>query len=161
MKRIIIVLLALFLVAPIFSQDELNVLGSSKEEGLQKGYKCLVELGYLRGNGDAFYNALKLNIINGYQFNPYFFMGIGTGIWIHPAGREPLFPLYVDFRGYLLNKKISPFLAMDSGLIFEEALFIMPSVGVSWKISKHFALDLSFGYNLGWAPNIGSDGGAY
>ncbi|MFC2079925.1 hypothetical protein ACFLRQ_00460 [Bacteroidota bacterium] len=110
----------------------------------------------MRGNGGGFYNPLKLNVINGYQFNPYFSMGIGTGIWYH---RHALVPLFADFRAYLLDKKISPFLALDTGFIFRESIFLLPTFGVSWKLSKYFVINLSFGYHLAFVgPN---DGGPY
>ena len=163
MKRIFIVILALFLVVPLISQE-----GNSEivKNGFKKGYACNIDMGGLLTAGDY---GVKLVIVNSYQFNPHFSIGIGTGFWFDwtvPSGGDggknlkgpigPLLPVFADFRVNLLNKKLSPYFSMGLGALFSypgEYTFsthglISPAIGLSYKVSKWFVLNASFGINL-------------
>ena len=43
-------------------------------------YRGNVEAGYSVGIGDYDSERFEINTTHGYQFNPYFFLGVGTGI---------------------------------------------------------------------------------
>jgi len=52
----------------------------TRSSGLQSGYKGIIEWGYYFGVGDYVYDRANFSFINGYQVNPYFSFGVGTGI---------------------------------------------------------------------------------
>lgn len=50
------------------------------------GYRGFVDFGYTVGLGDYGVGRIELTTSHGYQFNPYFFAGIGTGIHYYVQG---------------------------------------------------------------------------
>lgn len=71
---------------------------NSLKKGFQSGYKGIVELGYQTGTNYRYMDALKFNIINGYQINSYFSLGLGTGLRYYFDDRMAFFPVFADFR---------------------------------------------------------------
>jgi hypothetical protein len=69
--------------------------------------------GLLAGSDDA---AQAIHMINGYQFNQY--VGTGLGFGMNQYGNFLTLPLYASWKGYLKNKKASPFLFGDIGYGF-------------------------------------------
>ena len=123
---------------------------------LETGYKGIVELGYEIGVGDYGLDRLKLNIINGYQVNPNFSLGIGTGLRYYFDAEVALIPIFADFRGNLLiDSKISPYISLGIGYSFdatnsfERAGFMMsPNLGVCFKVSEKSAMNIALGYEM-------------
>ncbi|MEI6089014.1 MAG: hypothetical protein WCR42_01040 [bacterium] len=118
-------------------------------EGLKLGYQGTIEAGLDIGEIDL----LKVNIINAYRFNPYYSIGIGIGLRLGD-GRYPIsVPVFFDFRTNLLNKKVSPYLALALGYSLDleenlegQGLFINPTVGISFKISRKSFLNIGMGF---------------
>ena len=52
------------------------------ERPVLKGFKGSVDLGFAAGAGDAGHNRMEVLMVNGYQFNPWLSVGIGTGIQV-------------------------------------------------------------------------------
>jgi len=121
-----------------------------------RGYKAIIETGYGIGLGDNGLGRVNLNIINGYQFNPYFSMGFGTGLRYYFDSQSVLIPFFADFRGYFMNsKKFSPYVSLDIGYSFDATnnfegvgVLVNPSVGAAYKISDQFILNLGVGYEM-------------
>ncbi|MDY4789135.1 MAG: hypothetical protein SO179_01015 [Bacteroidales bacterium] len=129
--------------------------GSLSNSGLQSGYKGIVELGYQIGTGDYGMDRLKLNIINGYQINPYFSLGFGTGLRYYFDAEAALIPVFADFRANFMNNKISPYLSLGVGYSFDATndfegvgFLLNPTVGVSFKVSDKSAMNVGLGYEM-------------
>lgn len=123
--------------------------------GLQSGYIGIVQLGYQIGVGDYGMDRLKLNIINGYQLNPYFSLGIGTGLRYYFDAEAVLIPFFADFRANFINKKVSPYLSLGMGYSFDATynfkgigFLLNPAVGVSFKVSGKSAVNIGLGYEM-------------
>lgn len=149
----------------VYQMDEIEKLtkeviqgksgGSLSNSGLQSGYKGIVELGYQIGTGDYGMDRLKLNIINGYQINPYFSLGFGTGLRYYFIAEAALIPVFADFRANFMNNKISPYLSLGVGYSFDATndfegvgFLLNPTVGVSFKVSDKSAMNVGLGYEM-------------
>jgi hypothetical protein len=149
----------------VYQMDEIEKLtkepiqgksgGSFSNSGLQSGYKGIVELGYQIGTGGYGMDRLKLNIINGYQINPYFSLGFGTGLRYYFDEKVPLIPVFADFRANFIDNKISPYLSLGVGYSFNASdsfkgvgFLLNPKIGVSFKVSKKSAINFGLGYEM-------------
>ncbi|MDR1197633.1 MAG: hypothetical protein LBK94_01280 [Prevotellaceae bacterium] len=147
----------------VFQMDEIEKL--TKEEIKSKannysyskkrsGYCGIIETGYafgLDGNGG---NSLVLDIINGYRFNPYFSLGVGTGVHYYTGESTALIPIFADFRVNFINKKISPYFSLELGYSFNGSssfdaagIFFSPVAGVRLRIHG-VALLFGIGYEV-------------
>lgn len=118
----------------------------------------IIEMGFLKGIGNyegLSKNKLKLNIILGYQINPYFSIGLGTGLRYFLAEQGTLVPLFADFRTNLLDKKVSPYLSLGVGYTFDlknnlegVGFLLNPNLGVSIKTSDKHTLNFGIGYEM-------------
>lgn len=120
--------------------------------GLKPGYKGIVEVGFGIPVGDNGESRVKLNFINGIQFNPYTSLGIGTGLF--GVSDRMLVPIFVDFRCYMLNVKTSPYLSFDMGYSFnadnsfEGQGFLWSMLfGINLNLSRSFSMNLGVGYD--------------
>ena len=155
----------------VYSMDEIDKLTKEKfqrkrsssfdNSGSQVGYKGIVELGYQIGTGDYGMDRLKLDIINGYQINPYFSLGFGTGLRYYFDAEAAVIPVFADFRTNFINNKIfidnriSPYLSLGIGYSLNATnnfegvgLFLNPTVGVSIMVSDKSALNVGIGYEM-------------
>jgi len=174
MKRSFVLLSFVLVTTLVFAQSNYqDVIYSKKKEtywvrgnnsstkttvGLQSGYKGIVELGYLVGVGDYGMDRLKLDIINGYQINPYFSLGIGIGLRYYFDREKVLMPLFADFRVNFINKNVSPYLSLGLGYSFDATngfegfesvgFLLNPTVGVSFKISDKSSVNVGLGYEM-------------
>lgn len=135
---------------------------------LEPGYKGLIELGYQIGSGDFGMDRIKLNIINGYQVNQNFSIGIGTGLRYYTDAEALLIPIFADFRGNIsLDSKISPYVSLGIGYSFDATnsfegvgFLLNPTIGVSFKVSDKSAMNVGLGYEmqkLGYELSVGYD----
>jgi hypothetical protein len=129
----------------------------------KKGYVGIVELGvveYPVENADM--PRFSINVINGYQFNPYFALGLGVGADISNANIYDV-PVTMDMRIYTGRKKAAPFFAFGLGYnmtiqsnyssFYNEdnhvsGIIFNPSFGTRIAINKKAALSFGFGYKL-------------
>ena len=144
----------------VYQMDEIEKLvkepskSNSVAEGLEPGYKGILEAGFLIGVGDGEgYNHFKLDFINGYQIMPYLSVGIGTGVRFNIDYEEALIPFYADFRANFLNQELSPYAALGLGYTFDATYYMEPvgflfniSAGISYKISNKSAVLFGLGY---------------
>lgn len=130
--------------------------GSSfSNSGLQSGYKGIVELGYQIGTGDYGMDRLNLNIINGYQINPYFSLGFGTGLRYYFDAEAAVIPIFADFRANFMDNHVSPYLSLGVGYSFDATnsfkgvgFLLNPTIGVSFKVSEKSAMNVGLGYEM-------------
>ena len=133
----------------------------NKQQGeifnLETGYKGIVELGYQIGVGTFKSDRIKLNIINGYQVNQFFSLGLGTGLRYHyDADDTVLVPVFADFRGNLpLESKVSPYLSLGIGYSFDATesfegvgFMLNPTVGINFKVTDKSAMNIGLGYEM-------------
>ena len=124
------------------------------------------------GTGDYGDYAFSVQTSHGYQFNPYFYLGAGTGIDIHHTKiasfdnyrsvhihRTLLMPFFGDIRINFLNKPTTPFcdvkigysviLGQDTHKFHHgQGLYFNPNLGVSFMRNRRVALNAGIGYNM-------------
>jgi len=131
----------------------------TQSSGLKRGYKGIVDLGYYFGVGDYSVDRLNFNFINGYQVNPYFSFGVGTGVHYYLASGggddQVLIPFFADLRVNFINKAVSPYLSFDIGYSFNASdsfdgvgIFISPTIGVSYKIPEGCEIHAGIGFQM-------------
>jgi hypothetical protein len=119
---------------------------------LQAGFRQTIEVGYIIDAGSSNIAGKKVNIMTSYQINPFFSVGVGTGLRYYPDIKTSLIPLLSDFKVHFLNKKVSPYLAVIFGYSFNVsnnwektgALF-NPRVGISCKVGDKSAINVGIG----------------
>jgi long-subunit fatty acid transport protein len=111
------------------------------------------------GMSDHGMDQVKLNVISGYQINPYFSLGIGVGLRYYFDEKTVLIPVFADFRVNFIDNKISPYLSLGIGYSFDtkadfegEGFLLNPTVGVTFKISEKSALNFGF-----WIRNAANE----
>jgi hypothetical protein len=80
-----------------------------ESSGLKKGYRGIAEVGYGFAVGDYRLDRIMVNFVNGYQLNPHFFFGIGTGLrYYSEADNAMVVPFFADLRTYFMDRNFSP-----------------------------------------------------
>ena len=117
-----------------------------KEYSPKNGFKGMVEGGYTIGTGESDIFRLSLLATVGWQFNPYFFVGIGSGENYFTDSHQYSIPIYTDIR---LNNK-SLFVDVKTGFSISdiEGFYCSPSFGcrVGTKNNTAFTFSLGFEY---------------
>jgi len=129
---------------------------TTSSSGMRQGYKGIFEIGYEIGTGDFGIDRLKLNIINGYQINPVFSIGFGTGLRYYFDADVALMPIFANVRTYFIDHNVTPYLSLDIGYAFnaskrnfEGVGFLMnPTIGASYMISNRSAMNFGIGYGM-------------
>ena len=119
------------------------------------GYLGIVDFGYDIGVGNLGIDRLKFDIINGYKFNPYISIGLGTGVHYYSDYQAALVPIFANFRAHFLDADVSPFINAEVGYAFDATnnfnstgFILNPSVGASFYVSNAAAINISVGYEL-------------
>ena len=134
----------------------------NRNNGLKPGYKFMFEIGPQRGIGRMYKaDRLKLDIINGFQINPFFSLGLGIGARYYSAQQALLVPIFLDIRTNFTNKPLSPYVAVGAGYSIvasndfkDVGLLLNPSAGVSIRISDKSAMNVGLGYELQNLRNV-------
>lgn len=149
----------------VYEMDEIEKMTKEKKTSkvdpfrletgyIETGFKGIVELGYQTGVNFSSQDVIKLNIIYGYQVNPFFSLGLGTGVRYYIDGSDAfLIPVFADFRGYLpLNSKISPYISLGIGYSFDTSdtfnsvgFMFNPTIGMNFKVSDKSAMNIGLG----------------
>lgn len=132
----------------------LNTENTSNKHSL-RGYRGFVDVGYTIGTGDYSAGRIELTTSHGYQFNPYIFLGGGTGLQIFHEAECTAMPLFVDFRVNFKKGAIVPFAGVKTGYTFmlnddtdDLGFYCAPSVGVKFMTNHRMAVNLSLGYTV-------------
>lgn len=108
--------------------------------------------------------GVLLHTINGYQFNKY--LGTGLGIGVSKYGNYITLPIYTTVKGYILDRKVSPFYFGDIGYGFawrtnkNQDLFELEDIsgGLYWQVGLGYQINFyksSLVFTLGYV-NQGS-----
>lgn len=129
------------------------------------GYEGFVEAGY--GIGVSGYaGRFELDIVNGYRFNPYCFLGGGVGFNIFTNGENFVtIPVFIQGRFNLLDRNTSPFLTLNLGynistkrsevynryyttVTYRGGVLFEPALGVAFRVSNRASVTFGVGYSL-------------
>lgn len=94
-----------------------------------RGYRNMTELGIIYGtnlkqeetdpynyygtNGDDI--GMSLHTVNGYQWWPYLYTGVGMGIDRYISYKQSFSPFYVRLASEFLKKRVTPYVFLDGG----------------------------------------------
>lgn len=131
-------------------------------KGLTAGYKGYVDFGYAIGTGTFGRDRLTVSFVNGVQFNPYLFLGLGTALNFYPRGEEIGIPIFANVRGHFIRGNVAPFLDLRVGyspLVDARGFYLSPSFGCRFGLSERVGLNVSVGYEVQEAEVIVGYGG--
>lgn len=117
MKKILILLVATLLCTSVYAQ---------RRPTPDRKFIYMTSLGYATGLGQIELENktvqnknfdISVNQLLGYQFNPYFQMGLGAGFdfWRHTA----FIPIYLNFTVNFTDTKIEPLFYLNAGYSFK------------------------------------------
>jgi hypothetical protein len=125
---------------------------------MKNGFYNTTDFGILFGQG-TYYSTqtASLNMVNGYQINPNFAVGLGIGFEGYDV---PLAPIFVEAKYFLLKKSFSPFVSLQSGYSLPLSNYILSdgkrankggvmlgaNIGFRKYLTDHFGLIASVGY---------------
>lgn len=147
----------------VYDLNEVNKLARDINTSHNKtqGYLGVVDFGYGFGVGEWEVDRIRFSVVNGYQFNPYFGMGIGIGFnsyeyqWYNQTICEYTLPIFAHFRANLLKTDVTPFAAVNLGYniaLKEDNLFrgmlFEPTVGIAIRVSSSNQLTVGVCYAL-------------
>ena len=129
------------------------------------GYEGFVEAGY--GIGVSGYaGRFERDIVNGYRFNPYCFLGGGVGFNIFTNGENFIsIPVFIQGCFNLLDRNTSPFLTLNLGynistkrsevykryyttVTYRGGVIFEPALGVAFRVSNRASVTFGVGYSL-------------
>lgn len=97
--------------------------------------------------------------MEGYNFNPYLYLGVGTGLKLYfdkininsAIEVTPSLPLFASFRFYFANTSFTPYLAIDAGYSFMAGIdvtmfFYHPTFGFRFPIGEKTKMNVGLGY---------------
>lgn len=159
MKNCLIVFLFIIISCQIDAQE----IKQPKVNSFKKrGFVNVTEISYGTGFGRVDFKSNSLTNetsmvgirnINGYQLNEYFTVGVGIGFEKY-LDLPPLLPISLDARFTILNKRISPYLDINTaygfGLLKESSggLSLNPNIGLRVFITNNSSFLLSIGYKI-------------
>ncbi len=118
--------------------------------GPKTGCKGFLEAGYTFGLGFYGENRITFLATAGWQINPNFFVGIGSGENYFTESKLYGIPIYADFRANIYNNGISPFFDIKAGYSIADVqgFYFSPSVGCRLGSGNNTAFTISIGYEL-------------
>lgn len=140
-------------------------------EAKPSGYMGMVEAGYGIGVGGGstigmrYTDRFELDVINGYQFSPYGFIGIGVGFNISTNGENVIsIPLFLHGRVNLMDRNFSPFIALSLGYNISTSpkekidyntyakwsggVMVEPTLGMTIRVSNKAAVTFGVGFSI-------------
>lgn len=127
-----------------------NIIDSKNK---QSKFIGIFEAGYQK-ESDHSHARIKLNAIAGYQINPYYSFGIGTGLRYELPELSPAVPIFANFKATIPRKNYSPYLSLGLGSIFVTndfeciGYFFDPRLGVSIKTNGKWSINIAVNYEL-------------
>ncbi len=140
-------------------------------EAKARGYMGIVEAGYGIGVGGGstigmrYTDRFELDVINGYQFSPYGFIGVGVGFNISTNGENVMsIPLFLHGRVNLIDRNFSPFIALSLGYNISTSpkekidyntyakwsggVMVEPTLGMTIRVSNKAAVTFGVGFSI-------------
>lgn len=119
-------------------------------------YRGYVDAGYAIGVGDYEFNRFEINTSHGYQFNPYLFLGAGTGFHFMSSYKTKIdardcqvdIPVFANIRCNFSKNKVAPFFDLKGGTYINNngGMYGNASIGFRVAINEKQAVNLSVGY---------------
>ncbi len=116
-----------------------NKSKSYGEEKSKTGYIGRLEIGSQIDDGELGFNRLKLNFLNGYQFNPYLILSLGIGVRDY-SWRNTLVPIFADIRGKFVESDNALYVSLGVGYSYDASndyegvgIYISPGIGYCIK----------------------------
>ncbi|WP_297625831.1 hypothetical protein [uncultured Rikenella sp.] len=127
--------------------------GSNRLSAKSAGYAGSIEAGY--GIGVSGYGGrFEFDVVNGYQFNPYFYLGFGIGVNVWTNGSDIVtLPFFAHLRANFMDRPVSPFFALSAGYNVsvtsdvKGGFMVEPALGVAFRTSNRNAVTLGIGYS--------------
>lgn len=115
-----------------------------------KGNRNFFSAGYTFGSrGEWGNDVISGNYTQGYQFDPYLFLGIGVEFDYHKDLEALFVPIYADIRINLIKTPVCPFLDLKFGYsVVKSGLFFNPNLGIRFPATAKMAMNVSIGYVL-------------
>lgn len=130
-----------------------------------EGFSPIIE-GAVLLPSNTFSSAYDINVIMGYQINPYLYAGVGASLDAYDS--DLFLPLFADIRYFFLPQQFSPFLYLDAGyalpLDIDERLsggpVVNPGFGIRYWMTRTCAANFSLGYRYHSMPfdQVNDDG---
>lgn len=122
-------------------------IGNEEEDSpwRKRGYRAYFDAGMMFGESYGW----NFTTSHGYQFNPYFYVGVGASLDIDWFECVAL-PVFVNARVNFIRTRVTPFLDIKGGysITSETGGYFSPSVGVSVALAPKFCINASVGYNM-------------
>lgn len=113
-----------------------------------KGFRMFIDYGYMVGIGKTKNNKMEFATSLGYQFNPIFYTGLGTGGQLSMNDKDHSLPVFINGRMNFLDEYTTPYIDIRTGYSVAEGkgFYFSASAGVSFtKKGKHaFNLGLTY-----------------
>ena len=115
-----------------------------------KGYHGFIDFGGGFAAGPNGSPLVSMSTSHGYQFNPYYYLGVGVGYNYHAFILGNSIPLFANFRTNLLTTSISPFIDFKIGYSLgkNKGFCMHPAIGGSFLTSRKFGWNISVGYDM-------------
>lgn len=149
----------LFLFLALMSIFTLTMNAQSKTT-FTNGYRGFADLGYTIGINVYKFGRVEVNTTHGYQINPYFFVGAGTGLHFMSSYKTPnmqialdtrdskvCIPVFAAARVNFTKTKVSPFVDVKGGTFLSsgDGMYFAMSAGCRIATTGKQALDISLG----------------
>lgn len=134
----------------------------SHAQRLEKGYHGFADAGYIYFTESVDPATIEISTTHGYQFNPFIFLGAGTGFDFsgkykkgdvsgYPFKKRESkvdIPVFFNFRANLTKTKLSPFVDIRFGAYVNSNSeeYSMLNVGARYGINETIGLFFSVGY---------------
>ena len=120
----------------------------------QRKYQGEVNIGYGGGVGKYSTESILFDTKHGVRWSPHFYTGLGMGLHYYAGGTSAYtIPVYVNFKGYLMKHKITPYLSADIGYGIgcsdfsgNGGLYVSPALGLSIRVDRKSAFIIELGF---------------
>lgn len=141
----------------IGSASELQAQKRYRVSYKSEGFSPILE-GAIRIPSNTYSSGYGLNLTLGYQFNSYFYAGIGTSLDGYDS--DLFVPVFADFRYFFLEGQFTPFAFADVGygipIDVDEnlgsGLMVNPGFGLKYFLTRTLAVNGSLGYRYQSMP---------
>jgi len=116
-----------------------------------------ISYGNINFPGNSSDGGVGLENVTGFQFNQFTGLGVGVGFQRLDYRRGRIIPAYIQYRGYVSKRKVSPYYSLDIGFSFaaperdpnftstKPGTYFYPSIG--YKVGSNsaaFMIDIGF-----------------
>ena len=137
----------------LFALASVSLCAQSLKGNSYKGY---ADISLSPGNDGVYYKVntmgYGLTTSQGYQINPYIYVGAGFGVHIYTMDNfetSLALPIFTNFRANFTKTKVSPFFDAKIGysIVDLKGWFLSPSIGVRVGLNDNLGLNIKVGYS--------------